>query len=273
MFGNALHTWDVGDLPPGFGDVGGWTAAGLQAGIEIAVIARFHTLQGVFVCIGEEFEARGLRIQAEDAERRGALLSRGQVDREPFHRHAAFAGAKIAKPDEPEGEHGGGVRVGRTGDRGPAMLAVPQIGAGERGRQRVFQVGFGADFGHRPLGKLAPQEQAKALPENQAARALAQLRAGAAAQVDEEHLSFAAGEAFHRHGEARVRGLGDGGQAPAPVTRAVPRLQSEARAAHFERVILRGERQVVPRQVRGGRVPGRRRGSSRLGRGSRPDRG
>ena len=40
MFGNTLHTWDVGDLPPGFRDVGRGTAAGLQTRVEIAVIAR-----------------------------------------------------------------------------------------------------------------------------------------------------------------------------------------------------------------------------------------
>ena len=121
------------------------------------------------------------------------------------------------------------------------MLAVLQVGAGERGRQGVLQVGFGADFGHGPLGKLAPEEEAEALAEDQAAGALAEFRAGAAAEIEEEHLSFAAGEAFHGDGEARVGGFGDGGKTAAPVACAVPHLQGEARTAHFERVILTGE--------------------------------
>src|ERR1019366_8476924 len=38
--------------------------------------------------------------------------------------------------------------------------------------------------------------------------------------------------------EARVGGLGDSGEAAAPVAGAVPGLQSESRAAHFERVVF-----------------------------------
>ena len=51
-------------------------------------------------------------------------------------------------------------------------------------------------------------------------------------------LALAAGEVFHREREARVGGLGDGGEAAAPVAGAVPGLQSESRAAHFERVVF-----------------------------------
>ena len=65
----------------------------------------------------------------------------------------------------------------------------------------MLQVGFGTDFGHGPLGKLAAEEEAEALAEDQAAGALAELGAGTAAEIEEEELSFAAGEAFHGEGE------------------------------------------------------------------------
>ena len=118
------------------------------------------------------------------------------------------------------------------------MLPVLEVGAREGRGKGVLEIGFGADLGQGPLGKLAAQEEAEALAEHQAAGALAEFHAGAAAEIEEEHLAFAAGEAFHRHGEARVGGLGDGGEAAAPVARAVPGLKGESRAAHFERVVF-----------------------------------
>ena len=195
----------------------------------------------VVVSVGEEFEAGGLGVEAEEAQCGGALLAGGDVERESFEGDAALARAEIGEPDEAEGEHGGGVAIGRAGDGGPAVLAVLEVGAREGGGERVFEIGFGADLGQGPLRKLAAQEEAEALAEHQAAAALAELRAGAAAQIEQEHLAFAAGEVFHGQGEARVGGFGDGGEAAAPVARAVPGLESEARAAHFERVVFGGE--------------------------------
>ena len=117
----------------------------------------------------------------------------------------------------------------------------------------MLEVGFGADFGDGPFGKLAPEEEAEALAEDQAAGSLAKFGAGAAAEIEEEQLSFAAGETFHGEGEARVGGFGDGGKAAVPVACAVPHLQGEARAAHFERVILTGEgKQFFTRFEEGG---------------------
>jgi hypothetical protein len=77
VFGNPLHAGECGDLTPRVGDVGRWTAAGFEAGIEIAVVAGFGTLQVVAFVVGEEFEASGSGIEAEDAERGGALLPNG----------------------------------------------------------------------------------------------------------------------------------------------------------------------------------------------------
>ena len=180
-------------------------------------------------------------VEAEQAQRGGALLAGGNVEREPFHGDAALARAQIGEPDEAEGKHGGGIAFRRAGDGRPAVLAVPEEGAREGGGEGVFQIGLGADLGQGPLRKLAPQEQAEALAEYQAAAALAELRAGAAAQVEQEHLALAAGEVFHGQVEARVGGFGDGGETAAPVARAVPGLQGEARAAHFQRVVVGGE--------------------------------
>ena len=46
VLGNALHAGEGGDLLPGFGDVGRGTAAGFEARIQIAVIARFGAQDG-----------------------------------------------------------------------------------------------------------------------------------------------------------------------------------------------------------------------------------
>ena len=239
MFGNALHAGQGGDLLPGFGDVGRGTAAGVQARIQIAVIRGVGAQDHVVVRVGEQLEAGGLRVKAEKAQSGGALLARRNVDREPLDGDAPLAPAQIGQPDEAEGEHGGGVAIGRAGDGGPPVLAVLQVSAREGGGERVFEIGLGADLGQRPLRKLAPQEEAEALAEHQAAAALAQFRAGAAAQIEQEHLALAAGEMFHGQGEARVGGFGDGGETAAPVARAVPGLEGQARAAHFERVSFR----------------------------------
>src|SRR5450756_2637372 len=77
VFGNALHAGEGGDLLPGFGDVGLGAAAGFEAGIEIAVIVRFGTHKVVLLGVGEEFEAGGLGIEAQNAECGGALMAGG----------------------------------------------------------------------------------------------------------------------------------------------------------------------------------------------------
>ena len=201
VFGNALDAGEGGDLLPGFGDVWRGAAAGFEAGIEIAVVARFGALQVVAFVVGEEFEAGGGGIEAEDAECGGALLAGGEVEREPFEGDAALARAEVGEPDEAEGEHGGGVGIGRAGDGGPAVLPVLEIGAREGGGEGVLEIGFGADLGEGPLGELAAQEEAEALAEDEAAGALAEFRAGAAAEIEEEELTFTAGEAFDGQGE------------------------------------------------------------------------
>ena len=129
---------------------------------------------------------------------------------------------------------------------GQAMAAQPccpcrRKARGKAGERRVFEVGFGADLGQRPLRKLAPQEQAEALAEHQPAAAPAQFGAGAAAQIEQEHLAFAAGEAFHGQLQARGGGFVDCGETAAPVARAVPGLQSKPRAAHFQCEVFSGE--------------------------------
>src|SRR4051794_9639645 len=95
IFGNTLHAGQRGDVPPGFRNVGGGTAAGFEARIEIAVIAGLDALQYVVVCIREEFEAGRLRIETEEAQRGRTLLACGEVEREAFDGDAAFAGAEI----------------------------------------------------------------------------------------------------------------------------------------------------------------------------------
>ena len=72
--------------------LGAGRRAGLEARIEIAVITRLDALQGVVVCVGEELEACGLRIETEDAERGGTLLAGGEVEREAFERRRAVRG-------------------------------------------------------------------------------------------------------------------------------------------------------------------------------------
>src|ERR1017187_5999511 len=126
----------------------------------------------------------------------GRSWAAGEVNGEAFEGDAALAGAQVGEPDEAEGEHGGGIGIGRAGDGGPTVLPVLEVGARESGGKGALEIGLGADFGQGPLGKLAAQEEAEALAEDEAARALAELRARAASQVEEEHLAFAAGEVF-----------------------------------------------------------------------------
>src|ERR1019366_2342503 len=92
--------------------------------------------------VGKEFEAGGLGVEAENAEGGGALLAGGEVNGEAFEGDAALAGAQVGEPDEAEGEHGPGIGVGRAGDGGPTVLPVLEVGAGEGGREGVFEIGF-----------------------------------------------------------------------------------------------------------------------------------
>src|ERR1017187_6567166 len=92
----------------------------------------------------------------------GRSWAAGEVNGEAFEGDAALAGAQVGEPDEAEGEHGGGIGIGRAGDGGPTVLPVLEVSAREGGREGVFEIGFGADLGQGPLRKLAAQQKAEA---------------------------------------------------------------------------------------------------------------
>src|SRR5689334_19624036 len=105
------------------------TGAGLQTGIEIAVVAGIHAGHKILGGVGEELEASAGRVEAEKPQRGGGLAAGRNIDREAFHGRAPLPGTQVGQPNESEREDGGGVSVSRTGDSGPRLMAVAQAGA------------------------------------------------------------------------------------------------------------------------------------------------
>ena len=220
-------------------------AAGIEVRIQVAVIAGIEALHGVFRRVSEQLEARGGGVQAQQAQGQGAMAAGGDVEGQPLQGHAGFARAQVRQPDEAESQDLRGIPFGRAGDGRPAVLAVLQERARKGRRKAEFQVGFGAQLGQVPLGKLAAQEQAEPLAKNQAVSAAAHFGAGASGQVEQEKRPLAPGKALHREFQAGGGGSGDAGDATVQVARAVPGLQREAAGAQFEREIIAFEGQQI----------------------------
>ena len=136
--------------------------------------------------IGEQLEARGAGIQAEQPQRGGPLAPGGDVDGQPFDGDARSRSRRCASQIRPKESDRRGVAIGRAGDGRPAVLSVAQKGAREGRGEAGLQVGFGAQFRQVPFGELAAQEQAEALAEYQAPAAAAQFRARRRAQIDQK---------------------------------------------------------------------------------------
>src|SRR5579871_1061285 len=83
MFGYPLDTWKREDLAPNLACRRGLTAS-FQACIEVAVIPRVHAGDEILGRIGEQLEAAGGWVEAEQPEGRGLLLSGRYIDSEPF---------------------------------------------------------------------------------------------------------------------------------------------------------------------------------------------
>ena len=134
-----------------------------------------------------------------------------------------------------------GVAFGRTGDGGPAVLAVFEKGAWEGRREAVLEIGFGAEFGQIPLRKLTAQQEAKAFAEDEAFAAAAEFGAGATLEIEQVRGPLAPGEALY--GEFEPSGGGDLGSdyAAGEIACAVPGLECESGAADFKRVRFRRE--------------------------------
>ena len=194
-----------------------------------------------FPGVAEQLETGGVGIEAREAVRGGDFVSGGQVQRQTLDGNAPFAGAQVVQPDEAEGEHRGGIALGRAGDGRPGVLSVAQKGAREHRREAVFQVGFGAQLGQFPFRELAAQEQAEAFAEDQAAAAASQVGPRAARQVEQKDLALALGEALHSQFQAGAGGLAGIGDVAGQVAGAVPRLQGEARAADIQGEVFGGD--------------------------------
>src|SRR5690349_14074570 len=107
------------------------------------------------------------------------------------------------------------------------MLAVAEESSWICRREAVLEIRLGAELDQLPLGKLPPQEKAEAFAKDEASTSAAEIGAGAAAEIEEEHLTFAAGEAFDRHLELAGGGLLEIFDAAGEIPGAVPRLESQ----------------------------------------------
>jgi len=71
----------------------GWAraAADLEARIQIAVVARVDARHEILFAIREQLEACGGWVEAQQAQRGGALMARRDVEGQAFHGHPPFA--------------------------------------------------------------------------------------------------------------------------------------------------------------------------------------
>src|SRR5207249_4075689 len=136
-------------------------------------------------------ESRGVRIEAQHAQRRRAFLARRYIDGQTSHDDAPLASAQVREPDQAEAEHGRRVGIRRTGDRRPSVLPMLQVRAWKRRGETVLEIGLRADLREMPFRKLPPQEEPEALAEHQPSAFLAELRAALARQIEQKHLTLA----------------------------------------------------------------------------------
>ena len=144
VFDHALHAGERSDALPRFRLVGRGAAARLQARVQIAMVARVDAHHEVLLGIGEQLEARGRGVEAQQAQGCGPLAARRNVDGQALHRHPPFAPAQVREPDQAERKNRRRVAFGRRGNGRPAVLPVAQKGAREGGREAEFQVRLGA---------------------------------------------------------------------------------------------------------------------------------
>ena len=105
---------------------------------------------------------------------------------------------------------------------------------GNAGERLCSRFGSALTSASCPLGKLAAEEEAEALAEDQPAALAAQLGARAAARSSRNN--WPSRRAKRSTVSSRRPGAGRGGSrdAAGEIARAVPGLQGQARAAHFE---------------------------------------
>jgi hypothetical protein len=121
------------------------------------------------------------------------------------------------------------------------MLSIAQERARVRGREAVFQVGLGAQFGEFPLGKLAAQKEAETFAKDHAAAAARHAGGGGTGEIEEKKGALAPRESLDEEFHAGIGGALDRDNAAREVARAVPGLQGEARSAQFHRNVVAGE--------------------------------
>src|SRR5262249_50049759 len=97
--GDVFDVRQRGNALPGTCGVRRGPAARFQARIDIAVVVRLGADEIVLLVVGEELDAGGARVQAEDAQRGGAFLAGGDVGCEALYCGARFAAAPVSEPD------------------------------------------------------------------------------------------------------------------------------------------------------------------------------
>ena len=125
------------------------------------------------------------------------------------------------------------------------MLAVFEKGARERRGEAVLEIGIGAEFRQTPLWKLAAQQEAEALAEDEAFAAAAEFGAGAALKIEQVRGALALGETLYSEFEPAGGGDLRSQDAASEIAGAVPGLKGETGAADFERIGFRREREEI----------------------------
>lgn len=185
-------------------------------------------------------------VQEGKAQASGALLSGGQEQRQAFHCEAPFAEAQVVEPDQAEGEAPGRVRRIRVRpDRGPARLPLSQERARVGGRQAVFQIGLGAEFGDAPPGELSRQKLPEPLAKHHPRPAPLPTAGSGTRQVNQHQCALFMGKALYRKLEFARPLLPNRGDPAHQVTFVIPGLDRQARTALFQSVIVRLKSQQV----------------------------
>ena len=96
----------------------------------------------------------------------------------------------------------------------------------DRGKAEL-QVRLGAQFGQRPTGELAAEEQAEAFPKHQTTAAAAHVRTRALCQIKQVKQALPLGEALHHQFESAGRGRFDCSDPASEVTGTIPSLQKQ----------------------------------------------
>ena len=214
----------------------GGTGGQFQSADPVTGVGEFDEVLVTGGFVGEQERLKQRRVEMFQTESGGNVLVEGEEKGEPFDGAAVAGGAaaEVVEPDQSVGE--GGVRIGdgRREEGGPAAGSEFDQGAGIGGRQGVFEVRTGGEFGDAPAGELTPERAVElfaiAIAEG---TQLTVLEIGAR-RIDEFELAFAAEESAGGQAPAAGGGGFDAGHRECGGAFGVPGEELEAAVAFVE---------------------------------------